>query len=485
MSAFYSAHVSTPSPLPKWTVLISGLLGAGVVAFLMWWPQPHLVSWSGLLALATKRVLLVFGVCYAILSVLCAIRRDTKTGERRFILRTSSHSLWLAPLALFIYENSVWAVALTALVAVFVTKSLRTLQQSSAPVTTEESPVLWSANMFDLPDLSLWFWQLSAAIGAALCAQTGAVAAFAVSPRSGALLVGISFVIWTWLFTGQVYARNQRTLADSPPRILLTMTLAIVFTAIGLTRYLHGAGGSAGHSIPWASLVRRVSLSSQRSEQTGHEQPTGESPSHFSEAYSGIVLWPEKQTYTKLIAPTPALVNTALARNQSEMLLDIPFNGVYWFFRAPDVGPPKGSREAHGSPEMFAMRSTDYHPMSMEAHQNFGSLISVDCCSRIEIAIRNADRYPESVFMELILTNNSSPGKPSQSLGKVMVKSTQRWRLYDDRPPVDETLSFAIPPNSAIRRFDEATVVFHLDARRAQFGAKMGVERFVLIPRGL
>jgi hypothetical protein len=66
-----------------------------------------------------------------------------------------------------------------------------------------------------------------------------------------------------------------------------------------------------------------------------------------------------------------------------------------------------------------------------------------------------------------------------------MVKSTRPWRLYGDRPAVGETLTFAIPAHSVINRFDEVTIVFRLDPARADFGAKIGIERFVLIPRGL
>jgi hypothetical protein len=133
---------------------------------------------------------------------------------------------------------------------------------------------------------------------------------------------------------------------------------------------------------------------------------------------------------------------------------------------------------------MFNTRSTDRRPLSMEAHQNLGTLIDLDCCSTIQVAIRNADRYPETISLELVLTNTSLPGKPSQSLGSIMVKSTRPWQLYGDRPPVAETLIFKVPANSAIRRFDDVTIVFRLDTARAELGAKIAIERFVLVPRG-
>jgi hypothetical protein len=118
----------------------------------------------------------------------------------------------------------------------------------------------------------------------------------------------------------------------------------------------------------------------------------------------------------------------------------------------------------------------------MEAHENLGSMIDTDCCSRIQIGIRNADRYPETVSMELVLINSALRGKPSQSLGKMVVKSTRPWTLYGEHAATRETLNFVIPAHASIRRFDEVMVVFRLDAARADAGPKIAIDRFVLVP---
>lgn len=205
----------------------------------------------------------------------------------------------------------------------------------------------------------------------------------------------------------------------------------------------------------------------------------------MSDSYVGVLLWPQKQRHTRLIAPLPVSLKQLLFGNNSLKPLVIPFDGVYWFYKAPDARPPARSRVAHGSPEMFNIRSTDRRPLRMEAHQNIGTLINLNCCGRIDIAIRNADRYPESLSLELVLTDSASPDKRSQSLGRAMVKSTSPWKLYDDRPPTTETLSFIVPANSEIHRFDEITVVFRLGAGRSDAGAKVGIDHFTLLPRGL
>lgn len=122
----------------------------------------------------------------------------------------------------------------------------------------------------------------------------------------------------------------------------------------------------------------------------------------------------------------------------------------------------------------------------MEAHQNLGSMIDLACCSRIQVAIRNADRYPETVSLELVLINSIATGKPSQSLGRIMVRSTRPWKLYDEpAPSASETLNFLIPGRSPLRRFDEVSIVFRIASVRADAGPKIAIDHFVLVPRGL
>jgi hypothetical protein len=113
-------------------------------------------------------------------------------------------------------------------------------------------------------------------------------------------------------------------------------------------------------------------------------------------------------------------------------------------------------------------------------------MIALDCCSRIQIAIRNADHYPETVSLELVLINTSVPERPSQSLGSMMVRSTRPWSLYGEKStPVSETLNFAIPGKTALRRFDEVRIVFRIDSARADAGPKIAIDHLVLVPRGL
>jgi hypothetical protein len=476
---------SAPRPLPMWLLPIAGLLAAGSVACLLYQlPLPHSLSLGELIGSAIERVL---GVLLAnALSIwgLCAIaQRMTGADRRRLILQTSVNVLWLAPLVLFIRGNSPWAMAITAVLVAGFVKSVRLLQVPELAYG-KESPVLCpGSNAFGPLESSPDFWRQVGGAGTTLCAQTGAFAALAGYPLKAALLVGVSSAVWTWSFTKDDN-RKSSTSSQFSWRALLTVWLAVVFTAFGLIQYLRPTYGIRGFGMP--NFARYApSPGNWRGQEVRGKVPRG-SIMPAAEGDPGVVLLPDKQTHTKLVAPPPLIENALLTSHGSTKPLEIPFEGVYWFFRAPDVHPPRTSRQAHGSPELLDIRSTDRRPLSMEAHENLGSMLDLNCCSRIQIAIRNADRYPETVSLELVLINSTVPGKPSQSLGRTMVTSTRPWRLYDKRSsPASETLTFIIPAHTSIHRFDEMKVVFRLDAARADAGPKIAIDRFVLVPRGL
>ena len=265
------------------------------------------------------------------------------------------------------------------------------------------------------------------------------------------------------------------------------LAVAILVTAAGLIRYLpHSLFSIRDFDVPSRVQARRGFSQGQRHAEPGPDQTSKGRFANGSEGDPGIVLFPEKQTLTKLVAPAPVVGNSLLANQHGAKPLEIPFEGVYWFFKAPDLQPPKASLQAHGSPELLNIRSTDRRALSMEAHEHLGRMLDLDCCSRIQIAIRNADRYPETVSLELVLINANEPGKPSQSLGRMMVESTRRGSIHEEASkPASELLNFAIPAHSSIRRFDEVMVVFRLDAARSDSGPKIAIDRFVLVPRGL
>ncbi len=458
-------------PLP-----LAGLIAATITAFAMCrLPAPHFMSWSHLLTSATERVFAVF--LAATLSNVGLYRTKGACGASRwhFPSRMALSAIWLAPLALSISEDSAWALPITTTFIVGIGTSFRLLPNAS----DNEIPSLVNAcetSAFSLLESPHSFKQFFA-VGAALCAEAGALATLGGHLLGGTLLVAISSAVWVYALK-HLLPRISDESFRSRSHVPIPFVLAILFTAVGLMPHLGGGHEFGGSGI---SGKHRVSA---RSEEARHGK-AAQAPlegSAAQDAYEGIVLWP-KQVPTKLVAPVAIFGNSISAERRTPLI--IPFAGVYWFFKAPDLRLPKKPHEAHGTPEVFNIHATDRHALSMEAHQNLGTLVDLSCCSEIQIAIRNADRYPGTVSLELIVINTSLRGRPSQSLGKNTVRSTRAWKLYDDRLPTNEILHFIVPANSRISRFDEVMVVFRLDSDRSFAAAKMGIESFVLIPHGL
>jgi hypothetical protein len=160
----------------------------------------------------------------------------------------------------------------------------------------------------------------------------------------------------------------------------------------------------------------------------------------------------------------------------------IPFSGEYWMFRWPFAKPPRTSYFQRGSPANLSFKTTDHRSLQMEARHQLDQSIALDCCSRIQLAIRNADRFPNTIAIELVLIDNERSGPPMVSLGRELVSSVPDLR-HDPVAPVAETLSFTVPGSASIAAFNEFKIVFQRDRRRADQSAKVSVERFILMPR--
>ena len=480
MTAFDLVGTSAPKAAPKWLPPAAGLVAAAFVAFFVCpWPVVHSLNPQTLIGIALVSLLEVF-LANSVTQRTLAATHSRRPDSPRLPQEASFYALWLAPLALFIRENSLWAAVIAGVLAVSAVESFRTRKdrpESERP----NCPI--NEGLFSLPESSPHLQRQSWGTIAALCAQGSVLAAFADLQFAAAALVGISAALWTWSFTK--YASENYSTPRSRWRPFWIVGLTIILTAGGLIRYLPHTYGIRGFGIPGIAHVRGGSPAGERIGQTNRRRISDALLANASPGDPGIILWPEKMSHTKLIAPVPAIGNGMLASRRNANPLVIPFGGAYWFFKAPDLHPPQTSRQAQGSPDVLNIRSTDRRPLSMEAHDNLGSMIDLDCCSRIQVAIRNADRYPDTVSMELLLVNTALRGKPSLSLGTLTVQSTRPWRLYEERKPANEILNFPIPARAALRRFDELMVVFRLDASRADAGPKIAIDRFVLVPRGL
>lgn len=438
--------------------LLAGLFAAALTAVsLSHLPGIHFSSWGSLLVAAVLALALVS--LAAFLSSLGMTRSSSDPLPWRAAFNSALIAAWLAPIALFSRQGSIWILPA---VGIFVTMAGISLWPSQKAAELA-SPSSDDPELFTQLQSRSWSRQ-AAAFAAVLCAEAGAATGISRHLLSGTLLVVLASGVLLYVFR-----ENWKMRSNEPTtrRALSLAALAVVFTAVGLLPFVRRgyAGGLASGRFA-ANASHALSQTRARTLEDG---------------YIAIELWPEQKPAT-LLAPIPVRKGTAAGKKNSPQV--IPFSGVYWFFKAPDLTLPPAPREAHGSPEMFNIHSTDRRALSMQARQNLGTLVDLSCCSRIRIGIRNSDHYPGTVSIELVLTDTAAPGRPSISLGRKLVRSTRPWTLYDHRSPASEVLEYAVPPNSRIHRFDEVMVIFWLDRDRSFAAAKMGIENFVLVPRG-
>jgi hypothetical protein len=474
-------------PIAEQMPWLAGLFTAGAVSSLVSSAPPaRSLSWGDVVLSAAVCVLAAFLSGAAAAWVLCSIISfQSPLSPRRGVLNISCIAAGFAPLSLFLQERSVLSMAVAAGLAAAATLWLWESDGASGEaVLQHDSPGLLADQVFVdlharplLRDLLPALWVVGSAEAAGLAQMTShAVIAAGLSGASSAALAR-SFARKASPEESPMRRRAQRRLYP-----LVVPGLALVFTIIGLLPFLRA--GLANNPFRHFSSAAASERRAVRAAGNSVPRSLGNMAADLGGSYSGIVLWPDYQETVKLVAPRVPTRNPFVFGARAS-ILNIPFHGVYWVFQAPDSRPSPQSHIAQGSPEKFNIRSTDGRPLRLEARQNLGTLIDLACCSGIEVAIQNTDHYPATVSLELILRNTTLPGAPFQSLGREVVTSTRPWTLYGERPAVSEVLSFNIPPDLKLRQFDEVSVVFQLSPNRSDVGAKIGIERFTLVPRGL
>jgi len=298
---------------------------------------------------------------------------------------------------------------------------------------------------------------------AAFCMQSALLAGYMHDPVLAVLL---------WIAAFLAVARNVKTAGAGMRRRTkrrLRDALATLLLVGGLLRFVViqlPFGGGGGRATGQASATAKTeSGSSTSSLDNGGD-------------HTGVILLPERQQHTTLVPPLPSMRSDLFdAKHQNP--LSIPFYGAYWFFKLPDTAPPRDSYVTHGNPTEMTFYAPDGRLLIMEADQNLGKLIDLACCREVRIEIENADRYPGTVSIELVLVNSREGQKGSISLGSAPVTSAPG----DPDSPLIETLTFPVPRYAPIRQFDELMIRFPRQRPRMNHSAKIAINRFVLVPR--
>ena len=478
MDAIEYVDEAVAAPNSSGVPFFAGLIAAGGVACIVCQlPLTHSLPEIGLVLLATGYVAAMAVTSEIVTRCAGSILPDRiprKVASRLIRLELLA-VVWFPVLVLLFREDSPWMIVIVTVVAATLTKvilRLRTSNEASSAEIVDDSPQF---KFLKLPDSTPLILGLFPLICVAICLQIGFVTLLTNHLFRSAALFAIGSSLLTWRGSEQSIqapVAAAKTLA-SPSRIRLICFLSILVTFMALAPYgLKHRLGVRLHGYLDGQILLRTIVPLEHRVQV--ELP--------KTSYSGVILWPVQKKLRKISAPSPA--GNLLLGAPRATIMKIPFNGVYWYFKAPDTRPEQDAHIQHGSPTKIDVRSTDWLPILMEARQNLGTPIDLNCCSQIRVAIQNADNRPGKIALAVILTNTTLPGKPSLFLGQSPVVSSHAVMFSINRPPVSEVLDFRIPENSKIRQFNQITVLFQPDPERALAGAKVAIQEFTLVPWG-
>ncbi|HEX3747334.1 MAG TPA: hypothetical protein VHW09_25535 [Bryobacteraceae bacterium] len=476
-------------------------VGSLLATALMVWvgafvPRLHRQTLSGLLWQVIGYTLLAWIWSAAVAFLLYAIvPREDRSDMVADVLRTAATAVWFGPAMILLSNFSLLSLAPALVLVVYASRLLYSQWLPALPaapvrVTTAREPGRFAD--CQLPQVFVWRERLPA-LGVAFCLEAGAIAVAAHFPLLGAawFCVGTAVLTVSSMATGAAGAGRPPTLPKSIVGILATIVLASLLTL--------GQGGSGGFGLgderasggPHPGLLETARMVLRQlfygeKPGGGGSGPAGPSRPQMantgaSGGFPGVILWPEVKPVVTLIAPIPALGSNPF-QGQPAQPLSIPFAGQYWMFRWPFAHPPSSSIREEGTPARLGFSTTDHTPLQMEADQKLETAIDLRCCRAIDLEILNADRYPGAMRLELILIDSEHTFPMQQSLGIAVVKS-HPGGSDDAVSPVGETLSFAVPAQSALEQFNELKVVFHRAGPRMDKSARVSVERFILQPR--
>jgi len=389
-----------------WILVLSGLLWALAIASL----ACHLPDNHRLPA----RTILIRSIAFVALSLFAGIAGVAVIGLL-FRLKPSfglipplaialPAAVFLPSLTLLYRQDSPWTLLLVAILTLLVLFGLRrALPQADSPPSSPIHLVDDLPNLYGLPPSDARY-RVAALIAffaqaALFCALTGLL-----------FLANILVALAILLLLRLVPSANRRNHNSSPwkKKTALLSLLAILLTTFTLLPWM------GGHLVR-ASVARPSAPTSTKAV----PQPEPNSP---ASDYIGIILWPPPIKKRAILPPIPH--PHTLGPGRLTQPLVIPFDGPYWYFKSPAKGPGPHAHIARGLPTDSNVRSSDRAPLYMQAHQNLSTPIALSCCAEIDLALTNADNRSGAIQLGLLLSDSTTPGKPTLYLGAKVVPSS-------------------------------------------------------------
>jgi hypothetical protein len=456
--------------VPVRSMFIASVVLTGLTAAVLCGPPLHpLHSFKALLLLATGYLLLSAA---AHLAAFFSVFRFGAEGRRVLHLRPMMKAAagawmaiaWMPLLAVLTSENSFW-IAFTLPVAVVWATLFLTLQQAGSGEASEaDLPQAGSPFRVALEGEAPLWRTLLPAVGVALAVEAGT--AFFAGQHSW--LAGVLFAAAAAYLVGRLL-RARTESAGLQRRMVAGLsggntTVVWMLLVLALAPFLVGV-----------SVALRDFVGVQTAQAAGRHSAPSTGFSKGSD-YSGVILLAPPKPHA-FVSPTHANAEPGMSKPRV-----IPFDGAYWYFKEPDTHPRASAHIAHGDPVKNQIRSTDYEPLIMEAHQGLIRPLDVSCCRVMKLDVLNGDANPGQIKVELLLRWKTEHARAQVTLGEQVLASSTVKPMPLNRAPVHDSLTFQIPRAIQGKSIDEITVRLKPERMRSLAGAKVSVEDFALQP---
>jgi hypothetical protein len=464
------SEAAAPAASSAWVpMIVGGIATAAIVELLCPALHPRSLPWSALL---------VFAICLLVVAILVSgfaaravcgvIRRDLPGSLSPIVWAACLGGLWVPAWVLCMREPSILTVFAGCFCVASLSRSIKRYDFERAAPNGEAYGCL-PVEPFQVGDSTPLIRVILPSLSLAVLVEVAATAVITKNYLMASILAASCIAILILRFGSKTSPINVEQTHVSHSRAMLGMGLAFVFTLIVLLPYLR----SIRLSGSLASLLKR-GLSLENRADKGEKQSTS------NEGYSGIILLPPNDPHKKIVAPQRK--DAAMKGIRATQPLVIPFDGAYWYFKAPDKRPRPTARIVRESSTKAVIRSSDSYPLLMEAHQKLDTPIELSCCTKVEVAVLNADRHPGTIALELWLMNRALPRGEGRYLGTVVIPSSESGRSSMGGAPIEETLEFLVPAGLPERQFNEITIVVRTPPIRWRAGAQIAIRRFVLHP---
>ena len=470
------AEETSQTVAPVTLPLLGSLLLTGAVSYLFCTlPARPSLTWLTLLGSAFLYVLMAAAVHALAVWAICRVFREhIEIPFRPLILGFWMSPAWLPLLVLLIKEHSVCAAFVPPLISVFAVLFLMRWRssaekQASAPLQTGDTP-----SLFQLQEPPSLLRSVLPAALTSIALEAGAIVLLLGYPLWAGALFTLCTVLLLWALPIKSRTDEAARRAQVSKRSLVIGSLLVfLLTGVALIPFLRPGPITEGlQRLKGLLRIPQVDTPGSHPKTTAKNQTYG--------GYSGFILILPPKPREKTVPPAP--VNQTSFSSVRTAPTIIPFDGAYWYFKAPDHQPRANARVVHGEPTKVNIHSTDLQALKMEAHQYLGTPIELSCCRVLRLAIQNADDRDGEISIEVLLKDTAGKESFTQSLGTLVVPSSKGGHSFLGRPPVEETLDFPIPPSAHGRQFDEITVAIKPSLERMLAGAHIAVQHFELVP---